>query len=116
MAAMERAVSLLPCPCERVLVDGDRVPRALAATGRAIVKGDAKIACIAAASVLAKTHRDRLMRAMAELYPEYGFDRHFGYPTPEHLEALRRHGPCPIHRRSFAPLRSEEQLCLTFGE
>ena len=116
MAAMERAVASMPPRFDQVLIDGDRVPRGLAARGRAIVKGDGKIACIAAASVLAKTYRDRLMREMALLYPEYGFDHHFGYPTVEHLRALEKHGPCPIHRRSFAPMRREEQPCLTFVE
>jgi ribonuclease HII len=110
MAAMERAVAALPEAYREVLIDGDRVPRALAFRGRAIVKGDGKIACIAAASILAKTHRDRLMRAMALLYPEYGFERHCGYPTPEHLEALEKFGPCPIHRRSFAPVCQEAVL------
>ena len=116
MAAMERAVAGLPTGYDEVLIDGDRVPRGLVARGRAIVKGDGKIACIAAASVLAKTHRDRLMRRMALLYPEYGFERNFGYPTPDHLKALEIHGPCPIHRRSFAPIRREDQPCLIFGE
>lgn len=116
MAAMERAVAAVPGEFDKVLVDGDRVPKRLSSVGRAVVKGDGKIACIAAASILAKTHRDRLMREMALVYPEYGFDRHFGYPTPEHLEALRRFGPCPIHRRSFAPMRAEEQPCLTFED
>lgn len=116
MAAMERAVASLPGEFHKVLIDGDRVPRALAGRAVAVVKGDGKIACIAAASVLAKTHRDRLMREMAVLYPEYGFERHFGYPTPEHLSALRRFGPCPIHRRSFAPVSDQECPCLIFEE
>jgi len=70
-----------------------------------VIKGDAKIACIAAASILAKVERDRLMTELAQQYPHYGFDRHFGYSTPEHMDALRQHGPCAIHRRSFAPVR-----------
>jgi len=107
MAAMERAVAALPEGWGPILIDGDRVPRGLASRGRAIVKGDGKIACIAAASILAKTHRDRLMCELALLYPEYGFERHFGYPTPEHLVALEKYGPCPIHRRSFAPICRE---------
>ncbi|MBZ0212431.1 MAG: hypothetical protein K8H99_01410, partial [Nitrospirae bacterium] len=74
---------------------------------------DAKVACIAAASILAKTHRDALMRNFADEYPEYGFERHFGYATPEHLAAIERHGPCPIHRLTFAPFKKEAQLCLS---
>jgi ribonuclease HII len=116
MAAMERAVAAISSEGEIVLIDGDRVPRGLSSRGRAVIKGDGKIACIAAASILAKTHRDRLMVEMALIYPQYGFENHFGYPTPEHLEALRVHGPCAIHRRSFAPLRVEVQPCLDFGE
>jgi ribonuclease HII len=82
--------------------------------GEAVVKGDGKYACIAAASIVAKVTRDRLMVEYASQFPQYGFDRHFGYPTPEHFEAIRQHGPCAIHRRSFAPIRDYEQLCLTF--
>jgi ribonuclease HII len=72
---------------------------------RAVKGGDRLVASISAASVLAKVHRDHLMQAMHEKYPDYGFDRHKGYPTPLHLERLRALGPCPIHRRSFAPVR-----------
>jgi ribonuclease HII len=91
-------------PIVKVLIDGNRVPLGLETRGFAIVGGDARFACIAAASILAKTSRDRTMRALAERYPEYGFDRHFGYPTPEHRQALERFGPCPAHRRSFEPV------------
>ena len=112
MVGMERAVAGLGEPCEIVYVDGNRVPPGLASVGKAVVGGDARMACIAAASILAKTHRDALMRSVADLYPEYAFDSHFGYPTPTHLEALRRHGPCPIHRRSFGPVREALQPCL----
>jgi ribonuclease HII len=80
---------------------------------RAIIDGDALVAEISAASILAKTARDALMRQLHELYPDYGFASHKGYSTPEHLEALRRFGVCPIHRRTFAPVRS---LCLDFGD
>ncbi len=103
LLAMRRAVEALGLPEAEVLVDGDRLPEGL--RGRAVVRGDATYACIAAASILAKEHRDRLMLRLAEEHPGYGFERHFGYPTPDHLEALRRLGPCPIHRRSFGPCR-----------
>jgi ribonuclease HII len=116
MRAMERAVADLPQAPAEVWVDGNRVPPGLASIGRAIVDGDALHACIAAASIIAKCHRDALMRAYHEQYPQYGFDRHFGYATPEHLAALAEHGPCPIHRRSFAPVRAKEQLCFDLGE
>jgi ribonuclease HII len=86
------------------LLDGMHCP-ALAVPARAIVDGDAKIKVIAAASILAKTERDSEMYRLHERFPQYGFDEHKGYPTPEHLEALRRHGVCEIYRRSFAPVR-----------
>jgi ribonuclease HII len=76
-----------------------------------VVEGDAKFACIAAASILAKTERDRIMREYGALYPEYGFERHFGYATPEHYAAIERYGPCPIHRLTFRPFA---QPCLAF--
>jgi ribonuclease HII len=116
MEAMQRALAQLDVQPERVFVDGHIVPRGLEARAQAVVKGDAKIACIAAASILAKVERDRMMTELAEQYPHYGFDRHFGYSTPEHLEALRQHGPCAIHRRSFAPIQAWDQGCLTFDE
>lgn len=116
MSAMELAVTKLAQRPTEVWVDGNRVPPGLAGIGRAIVDGDALHACIGAASILAKCHRDALMREYHELYPEYGFDRHFGYATPEHLAALAEHGPCPIHRRSFAPVRANDQLCLDLGD
>jgi ribonuclease HII len=104
MAAMERAVMRLsPAPLG-VYVDGNRKLRDLPFPCEAIVKGDGKIAEIAAASILAKTERDRFMVEMAREYPGYGFESHFGYPTPEHLEALDRLGPCAIHRKSYAPV------------
>jgi ribonuclease HII len=85
-------------------VDGNQAPR-LACGVELIVGGDATEACISAASILAKVERDRLMRALHSLHPEYGFDRHKGYGTALHLESLKRHGPCSEHRRSFAPVR-----------
>lgn len=112
MAAMSRAIARIGPP--KVYVDGNRLPPGLACEAEAVVKGDGKMACIAAASILAKTTRDRLMKEMEGRYPGYGFDRHFGYPTPEHLQALRTLGPCAIHRRSFGPVREADQRCLTF--
>lgn len=116
MEAMRRAVMGLPITPRLALVDGNRIPPGLPCAAEPIVDGDAKVAAIAAASILAKTERDRFMREAAERYPGYGFERHFGYATPEHLEALRELGPCPLHRMSFAPCRASEQLCLTFAE
>lgn len=91
-----------------VLVDGNLTPHGRHPEwrwqARAIVGGDALEPCISAASIIAKEHRDRLMRAHAEAFPHYGWERNAGYGTPEHLAALRRHGPCPLHRRSFAPV------------
>ncbi len=112
MAAMERALAALSSPPNYIYIDGNRLPNSMRCEGEAVIKGDGKYACIAAASILAKVYRDRLMVEYAAEYPEYGFDRHFGYPTPEHLEALRTHGPCPIHRRSFGPVRDFDQPCL----
>lgn len=104
MLAMQRAVAALRLAPLEVLVDGNRVPE-LAVPARAVVRGDALVPAISAASILAKVQRDRLCAALHERHPEYGFDGHKGYPTPEHLDALRRHGPCSEHRRSFAPVR-----------
>ncbi len=104
LRGMQRAVAaLMPAP-GLVLVDGNRTPR-LACEARAIVGGDGLEPCISAASILAKVHRDRLMVQLHERFPDYRFDRHKGYPTPQHLERLARHGPCPEHRRTFAPVR-----------
>ena len=105
MLAMERALERLGAEATAIYVDGDRVPRGLVGRAQAVVGGDASYACIAAASILAKVDRDARMRTYAAEYPAYGFERHYGYGTPEHLAALREHGPCPIHRRSFAPVR-----------
>jgi len=105
LLAMRRAVDGLRLRPHRVLVDGNRLP-VLAMPAQAIVKGDAKVQAIAAASILAKVHRDRLCLELHERYPQYGFAAHKGYPTAEHLLALRMHGACAEHRRSFAPVRS----------
>ena len=102
--AMRRAVEALATIPESACIDGNKVPPGLACPAEAVVKGDGKIAAIAAASILAKTHRDALMRALADEYPQYGFDQHMGYPTPAHFAALAAHGASPVHRRSFAPV------------
>jgi ribonuclease HII len=103
MLAMRRAVAALGVAPGEVLVDGDRCPD-LACRVRAIVKGDASVPAISAASILAKTSRDAMLVELDREYPMYGFARHKGYATPEHLAALTRHGPCAAHRRSFAPV------------
>ena len=102
--AMQRAVAGLPQRPKLVLVDGDRVPD-LPVACRAIVGGDATQPAISAASIVAKVFRDRLMQNLADHYPVYGFERHFGYGTMQHRQALQRHGPCAEHRRSFSPIR-----------
>ena len=101
--AMARALGQIAPPPDLALVDGLPV-NGLPVPHRAIVGGDAASLSIAAASILAKVTRARLMVALAARHPEYGFDRHKGYGTKAHLDALRRHGPCPAHRRSFAPV------------
>jgi len=104
LLAMQRAVAALSVEAEYALVDGNQMPR-LRIPGRTIVAGDALEPCISAASILAKTTRDVLMRRHDGLHPGYGFGRHMGYATPEHLASLRALGPCSLHRRSFAPVR-----------
>ena len=103
LLAMRRAVEALPMTPDRVLVDGKHCPP-LACPCTAIVKGDATVPAISAASILAKVTRDAELRELHDRYPQYDFARHKGYPTAAHLDALRRHGPCPEHRRSFAPV------------
>ena len=98
--AMNRAISQLSLQPELALIDGNR-NTGITVPSRCVVKGDSRCADIAAASVLAKVSRDRYMLEMAEKYPEYGFDRHKGYGTKLHYEAIRQYGPCPIHRLSF---------------
>lgn len=105
LLAMRRAIEALQPVVDLALVDGNRVPT-IGIDSRAIVGGDATEPAISAASILAKTHRDMLMRALHKRYPGYGFARHFGYPTPQHLERLNALGPCAVHRRSFAPVRA----------
>ena len=105
MLAMRRAVHGLERLPEKVWIDGNRVPPDLGCEAEAVIKGDSKVIQISAASVLAKTARDTEMYALAERDPQYGFERHKGYGTAEHLAALQRHGALPKHRRSFAPVR-----------
>jgi ribonuclease HII len=101
--AMRQALAQLSPPCDYILVDGLPVPD-LPAPSQALVKGDRRSASIAAASIIAKVHRDRYMVEMDGVYPGYGFAKHKGYGTKAHLEALTRLGPSPLHRRSFAPV------------
>jgi len=105
LLAMRRAVEGLRLRPHRVLVDGNRLP-VLSVPAEAIVQGDSKVQAISAASILAKVHRDRLCALLHERHPQYGFDAHKGYGTQAHMDALRRHGACPEHRRSFAPVRA----------
>ena len=103
--AMQRAIAGLGITPMRILIDGNALPDTLPAPAEAIIKGDLKEPAISAASILAKTERDRLMLAYDQTYPAYGFAGHKGYGTAAHSEALQTHGPCPIHRTSFAPVR-----------
>jgi ribonuclease HII len=103
--AMSRAVAGLACRPDHVLVDGNMLPPGLACPAEAIVSGDALSVSIAAASIVAKVTRDRLMGCLGRAFPDYGFEEHKGYSTPGHFAALDRYGPCTHHRRSFAPVR-----------
>jgi len=109
LLAMRRAVEGLSVTPQHVVVDARTIP-GISLPQTAFIKGDARSYSIAAASIVAKVHRDRLMHALGERHPEYGFARHMGYPTPQHLAALSRFGPCAVHRQSFAPVR---QACLS---
>ncbi len=104
LTAMQRAVLALECDITRVLVDGNQPPR-LPFHTETVIKGDQKVGCIAAASIVAKVTRDRMMMELDQRYPQYGFSGHKGYGTKKHLLALAEHGPCPVHRQSFAPVR-----------
>ncbi len=109
MTGMRRALAgLSPC-AGHALIDGNRIPQGLACPATAIVGGDGLEPAIMAASILAKVARDRRMRELHVLYPEYGFDRHKGYPSAMHVYALSLHGPCPQHRRSFAPVQRADE-------
>ncbi|MEN9902074.1 MAG: ribonuclease [Pseudomonadota bacterium] len=104
MLAMKRAVAGLQVVATHALIDGNRIPQGLSCSAEAIVKGDAKEPAISAASILAKTARDAQMVALDAIYPQYGFAKHMGYPTPVHLAALKLHGPLSEHRCSFGPV------------
>ena len=105
LLGMRDALRGLAATPDEALIDGNKLPRDLPCPARAIVDGDALIAEISAASILAKVHRDRLLVELDAVHPGYGFAAHKGYPTAEHLAALERLGPCPAHRRSFAPVK-----------
>jgi ribonuclease HII len=112
LSAMADAVAELPQRPRLVLIDGNKLPPRLKCASRAIVRGDAKCVSIAAASIIAKVTRDTMMIELARAYPAYGFERHKGYPTPEHQAAIERHGVTPHHRRSFKTV----QLALALSE
>jgi len=105
MAGMRRVVQAVAQACDIARIDGNALPRDLPCPAEAWIGGDARCRSIMAASILAKVTRDRLMVEMHATWPQYGFDGHKGYGCPQHLAALRVHGPCPQHRRSFAPVR-----------
>ena len=104
LLAMKQALERLPKRPDIALIDGNKIPD-LSCHAEAIVKGDAKVAAIAAASILAKVERDQQMLELHQQYPQYGFDQHKGYPTKVHMALLVEHGPCPLHRKSFGPVK-----------
>jgi len=105
LRAMVRATAALAQQADYGLVDGRDIPPGLACPATALIKGDARSQSIAAASIIAKVVRDKMMIRAAEIYPDYGFEKHKGYGSALHLEAIKRLGPCPLHRMSFRPLR-----------
>lgn len=104
LEGMSRSVAALAGSGDLCLIDGNALPRELPCSARCVIGGDGLQACIAAASIIAKVHRDRLMTSFDADYPQYGFARHKGYGTADHLHALQNHGPCPLHRKSFGPV------------
>jgi ribonuclease HII len=104
LEAMRRAVEALPVPPEHIVVDARQIPN-VTVPQTPLIDGDARCYSVAAASIVAKVTRDRLMRELHELYPQYGFRENMGYGTPRHLAAVEEFGPSPVHRRSFAPVR-----------
>jgi ribonuclease HII len=108
LEAMRRAVASLPKRAKFVLIDGRDVPPGLTCPGKALIKGDARSFSIAAASIVAKVTRDRMMQAAGLTFPQYGFEQHAGYATEVHREAITNHGPCAIHRMTFSPFRLTE--------
>lgn len=115
--AVTRLCEVVGCDPLQILVDGNLTPAKRQPgwrwPARAIVGGDESEPCISAASIIAKTHRDRIMREHALSHPHYGWDTNVGYSTPTHLKALREHGPCALHRKSFAPVRNAIDLSLS---
>jgi ribonuclease HII len=109
--AVREALTKLSGSFDIVLMDGSYLPKPFPWPARAIVKGDALVPSISAASILAKVARDRFMKTAAKKYPGYGFERHFGYAVPEHYEAIEKLGPCDLHRKSFAPFKPEGDSC-----
>ncbi len=105
--AMTKVVKALAQSPDHVLIDGNIIPPGLPCGGEALVSGDSRSVSIAAASIVAKVTRDRLMSRIGRVFPGYGFESHMGYSTPQHFAALEEHGPCPHHRRSFAPIRGK---------
>lgn len=106
LTGMQRALEGLAITPQHALIDGNRIPNHLPCPATAIIGGDASEPAISAASILAKVSRDRRMLELHAHYPHYGFDRHKGYPSAAHRAALLTHGPCPEHRRSYAPVRA----------
>ncbi len=106
LKAMENAYSQLSKPPDHALIDGNHIPKNMPCSTQAVIKGDNKSVSIAAASILAKVTRDRLMTKLAEQHPHYGWERNVGYPSREHLDAIDAHGITPHHRRSYAPVRN----------
>jgi ribonuclease HII len=106
LLGMARAIEQLPITPNLALIDGNHLPKELLCNAQAVIKGDSIHPCIMAASILAKVSRDRYMQALHTSYPQYGFEQHKGYPTPSHLQALKEHGICPEHRRSYAPVQA----------
>jgi len=108
--AMRRAVAFLSVAPAHVLVDGRDVPKGLSCSGTAVIKGDSRSVSIAAASIVAKVTRDRMMNRAGLVYPAYGFAKHAGYGTKQHRDAIIADGPCPLHRMSFRPLKNDDFL------
>lgn len=106
LLGMARAIEQLAISPNLALIDGNHLPKELVCNAQAVIKGDSIHPCIMAASILAKVSRDRYMQALHTSYPQYGFEQHKGYPTASHLQALREHGICPEHRRSYAPVQN----------
>ena len=107
LTAMCRALTALPVKPDYALVDGRDIPPGFHCEAQALIKGDARCLSIAAASIVAKVTRDRMMIRAALTYPEYGFEGHMGYGAPKHLKAIQEHGPCTLHRMTFRPMRKD---------